>query len=106
MPTFSCSELSKVNPLGSLLDQFFDLIHKDGKTLDVQSRLHKLECRSQLKSFGAALTGIKFLDISTDFLLGQSVNLVVPRPPFDDKGLSKRLIKQNQVSDDEEEQAF
>lgn len=65
-PTFARSEISDVNSLGVFVDRLLELIPRDGATIDIQPMIHKL-----------------FLDISTDFLFGKSVDSLLPDTPFD-----------------------
>ncbi|KAL6720823.1 hypothetical protein ACLMJK_002748 [Lecanora helva] len=65
-PTFARSEISDVDSLGTFVNRLFDVIPRDGSTFDIQPLLHKL-----------------FLDISTEFLFGNSVDSLLPDTPFE-----------------------
>ncbi|KAF7873928.1 hypothetical protein EAF04_002600 [Stromatinia cepivora] len=63
-PIFSRSELSDVDTLGFHVDRFLDLVPSDGSPVNLQEPLHKL-----------------FLDLSTEFLFGQSIDAQLPHDP-------------------------
>ncbi|KAF7952909.1 hypothetical protein EAE96_006132 [Botrytis aclada] len=71
-PIFSRSELSDVDTLGFHVDRFLALIPTDGSTINLQEPLHKL-----------------FLDLSTEFLFGQSIDAQLPHDPNNSKDFLK-----------------
>ncbi|KAF7883261.1 uncharacterized protein EAF02_005181 [Botrytis sinoallii] len=69
---FSRAEVSDMDTLGFHVDRFLDLIPSDGSEINLQEPLHNL-----------------FLDLSTEFLFGQSIDAQLP----DDPNNSKELLK-------------
>ncbi|KAF4627950.1 hypothetical protein G7Y89_g10205 [Cudoniella acicularis] len=65
-PTFARSEISNFSSLEKHVSRFLDLIPRDGSTVDLQP-----------------LTKNLFLDISTEFLFGESVESQSPNTSFD-----------------------
>jgi len=65
-PTFSRAEMSDIDGLGQYLDRLISLIPEDGQTFDIQPLFQKL-----------------FIDISTEFLFGKSMDSLLPDNPFD-----------------------
>ncbi|KUJ21588.1 cytochrome P450 alkane hydroxylase-like protein [Mollisia scopiformis] len=65
-PTFARSEISNFNSLEKHVSRFIELIPVDGLPVDLQPLLKHL-----------------FLDISTEFLFGESVDSQLPDTPFD-----------------------
>ncbi|MCJ1401880.1 hypothetical protein MMC11_005097 [Xylographa trunciseda] len=65
-PTFSRSEIADLGTLRTYTDRLLDLLPRDGSTTDVQPLLHRF-----------------FLDVSTDFIFGASVDAMLPDTPFD-----------------------
>ncbi|TGO20136.1 hypothetical protein BTUL_0001g01470 [Botrytis tulipae] len=69
---FSRAEVSDLDTLGFHVDRLLDLIPSDGSEINFQESLHNL-----------------FLDLSTEFLFGQSIDAQLP----DDPNNSKELLK-------------
>ncbi|CAG8957652.1 hypothetical protein HYFRA_00010519 [Hymenoscyphus fraxineus] len=65
-PTFARSEISNFECLNKHVNKFMDRISTDSSIVDLQPLLKDL-----------------FLDISTEFIFGKSVDCQTPNPPFD-----------------------
>ncbi|CCD34781.1 hypothetical protein BofuT4_P098400.1 [Botrytis cinerea T4] len=69
---FSRAEVSDMDTLSFHVDRFLNLIPSDGSAINLQEPLHNL-----------------FLDLSTEFLFGQSIDVQLPDDPNNSKGLLK-----------------
>ncbi|KAM0126263.1 hypothetical protein ACHAP3_009340 [Botrytis cinerea] len=74
---FSRAEVSDMDTLSFHVDRFIDLIPSDGSAIDLQEPLHNLHAT------------VQFLDLSTEFLFGQSIDAQLPDDPNNSKGLLK-----------------
>ncbi|MCJ1308033.1 hypothetical protein MMC25_001683 [Agyrium rufum] len=64
-PIFARSELSDIEGLGVFVDRLIEMIPTDDRTFDIQPLLHKM-----------------FLDVSTEFIFGKSMNSLYPNTTF------------------------
>ncbi|TGO60346.1 hypothetical protein BCON_0036g00360 [Botryotinia convoluta] len=87
---FSRAEVSDMDTLGFHVDRFLDLIPSDGSEINLQEPLHNL-VRTNMLSLSTKYQHdmIQSLDLSTEFLFGQSIDAQLP----DDPNNSKELLK-------------
>jgi len=89
-PTFARSEIADVAMFEFHFERFLEGIPRNGNTVDLQQPIHKLVCIHNAFQLGSLLITVnQFLDVASEFILGQSMDSQLSDDPYDSAGFLK-----------------